>query len=133
MCEHDGPEYFYSSGIDPARRSSSDQLFLLIIEARPEPEAAEYCDAGGAFVACLIDADDLRVAEQRAVALIQERSWRPHRFEKWVLVTRATYADGPEPTAGELDMREIVDQTFIDGEVAIFNTWDADAPDADDE
>ena len=124
---------YYSDGIDPVRRASADELFLVTIEARPGPDADEYGEAGGAFVNCWVDADDLRTAERRAVALIEENGWRPHRFEEWELVTRTTYADREPPADGEPDFRELVDQAFADGEACVFNTWPVDAPDAGDE
>ena len=132
MAEPQGPVY-YSDGIDLVRRSSSDELFLVTIEARPEPGADEFGDVGGAFVNCWVNAADLRTAERRAVALIQDHGWRPHRFEEWELVTRATYTDREPEDGGGLDLREVVAQAFIDGEVCVFNIWPVDAPDADNE
>ena len=124
---------YYSDGIEPVRRSSLDELFLLTIEARPEPDADDFGEAGGAFVNCWVNTDDLRAAERRAVALIEERGWRPHRFAEWELVTRATYADRDPRDDYGLNLRVIVDQAFTDGEVCVFHTWPVDAPDADDE
>lgn len=132
MGQHDEPVY-YSDGIDPVRRNSRDELFLLTIEARPEPHSEEYGEAGGAFVNCWVNADDLRTAERQAVALIEQHGWRPHRFDEWELVCRATYAGREPPDDGDLDLREIVEQAFIDGEVCVFNTWPVDAPDAGEE
>ncbi len=129
MGAADQPEY-YSDSIAPVRRSSAEELFLVTIEARPEPDSDEYGEAGGAFVNCWVDADDLRTAERRALALIELEGWRPHRFDDWELVTRATYANR-EPTEDGLDLREIVEQAFIDGEVCEFYSWPIDAPDAD--
>ena len=127
-----GKAVYYSDGIDPVSRSSPDELFLVTIEARPEPEADEYGEAGGAFVNCWVNADDLRTAERRAVALIKDDGWRAHRFEEWELVTRATY-EGREPAEDGPDLREVVDQAFIDGEVCVFNTWPVGAPDEDED
>jgi hypothetical protein len=132
MGERNNPVY-YSDGVAPVCRSSSDELFLLTIRARPEPDADDYGEAGGAFVNCWVNADDLSTAERRAVPLIQQHGWRPHRFEEWELVTRATYADREPRDDDGLDLREVVEQAFIDGEVCVFNTWPVDAPDANDE
>jgi hypothetical protein len=131
MTEHQQPVY-YSDEVEAVYRSSTGELFLVTIEARPEPGSDEYGDAGGAFVNCWISADDLRTAERRAVALIEDHGWRPHRFEEWSLVTRATYADWEPGDDGGPDLREVVDQAFIDGEVCVYNSWPVDAPDADD-
>ena len=124
---------YYSDGIDPVHRSSPDELFLVTIEVRPESGSAEAEEAGGAVVNCWIDADELRAAERRAIAGIQEQGWRPHRFEEWELVTRSTYADRSPQDGGGPDLREVVDQAFLDGEVFVFHTWPADAPDSPDE
>jgi len=131
MADADQPVY-YSDGIEPIRRSSPEELFLVTIEARPEPDSDEHGEAGGAFVNCWVDADDLRTAERRAAALIRENGWRPHRFDDWELVTRSTY-DGREPDDDGPELREVVEQAFIDGEVCVFNTWPVDAPDADED
>jgi hypothetical protein len=132
MDDRREPEY-YSDSINPVRRSSSDELFLLTIEAHPEPSSEDFGLAGGAFVNCWVNADDLRTAERRSVALIQEHGWRPHRFEEWELVTRATYGERELRGDGGQDLREFVDQAFIDGEVCAFNTWPVDASDADED
>ncbi len=132
MPNNEQPVY-YSDGIDPVHRSSLAELFSIIIVARPEPEAAEYGEAGGAFVNCWVNEDNLRTAERRAVALIEEQGWRPHRFDSWEIVSRETYADW-EPTVDDdpdLDPRESLEQAFIDGIVCVFNIWPVDAPDAD--
>jgi hypothetical protein len=122
---------YYSDGVDPVSRSSSDEVFFLIIEARPELDSDDYGTAGGAFVNCWVNVDNLQSAERRAVALIRDNGWRPYRFEEWKLVTRETYADLGPPGDGEPDLSEIIDQAFIDGEVVIFNIWPVDAPDTD--
>lgn len=129
MAEADRPIY-HSDSIAPVRRSSPDELFLITIEARPKPDSVEFGEVGGAFVNCWVDADDLRTAERRAVALIQENGWQPHRFDDCEMVTRATYIDRKLTDDG-LDLREIVKQAFIDGEVCVFNTWPVDVPDAE--
>ena len=90
-------------------------------------------EAGGAFVSCWINADDLRTAERRAVALIQKHGWRPRRFEEWELVTRATYGERELRDDSGQDLRPVVNQAFIDGEVCVFNMWPVDAPDADED
>jgi hypothetical protein len=132
MADPKGPVY-YSDGIDPVRRSSPEEVFLVTIEARPTPDAEDYDEAGGAFVNCWVDADDLRTAERRAVALIEEDGWRPHRFDSWKLVTRDTYADWEPDDEGEQDPREMVGQALADGEVCVFHTWPRDAPDGDED
>jgi hypothetical protein len=124
---------YYADHIEPVYRSSSDELFFLTIEARPEPEVDEYGKAGGAFVSCWVNTDDLRTAERKAVTLIHGHGWRSHRFDEWKLVTRATYVDRDDQIDEEIDLRELVEQAFIDGEVCVFNCWPMDAPDADEQ
>jgi hypothetical protein len=130
MAAPDQPDY-YSDHIDPVSRSSPEQLFLLMLEAKPQPDSDEYREVGGAYVNCWVDADDLRTAERRAVALILEEGWKPYRFESWQFVTRETYVDQKPDDSGSADMREVVDEAFADGVALVFNTWGVDAPDAD--
>ncbi len=121
QTDSDQPAYF-SDGIEPVARSWPGELFLIRIEARPDPDSEDSAEFGGAFVNCYIDADDLRTAERRAVGLIQADGWQPHRFDQWSLVTRDTYADC-EPGDDGPDLREVVDEAFADGEVCVFNTY----------
>jgi len=121
---------YYSDGIAPVRRSAPEQLFLVSIEARPNPDLADE-EVGGAFVTCWVNTDDLRTAERRAVALIEEYGWWPYRFHSWELVTRDGYANWQPCEPDALDPRELVDQAFIDGEACKFHIWPAAAPDAD--
>ena len=125
------PVYF-SDGIDPVCRSSDKELFLVTIEAKPNHGSGEYEEKGGAFVNCWINAVDLRTAERRAVALIQSAGWTPYRIEEWAIVTRETYANIHADDTDDLDTRELIEQAFIVGEIAVFNTWPQDAPDGDD-
>ncbi len=125
--------FYFPDGIDPVRRSAAEELFLITIEARPDPDAAEYGESGGAFVNCWVDGEDLRTAERRAVALIEESGWRPHRFDSWELVKRGTYIDWQPDDDGGPDLRQVVEQVFIDGAVCVFHTWPVDAEDANEE
>ena len=131
MAEAEQEEYS-SEGIDDIQRTSPDELFLITIVARPNLDSDEYGQAGGAYVCCWVDADDLRTAERRAVGLIQENRWRPVCFDNRDLVRRANYDDYDATNAGP-DLREIVEQTFVDGEVCVYHTWPVDAPDADED
>jgi hypothetical protein len=121
----------YADSIDPVLRTFPDQLFLVTLEAEPEPDSEEFGELGGAFVNCWMDADDLRTAEQRAMELVQEDGWRPVRFESWEIVTRATYADD-KPAEGSPDYQELIDQAFAEGAAIVFFTWPADAEEEDD-
>lgn len=128
-----GQPVYYSDGIEPVRRSAPGEVFLVTIEARPTPDAEDYDEAGGAFVNCWVAADDLRTAERRAVALIEEDGWRPYRFDSWKLVSQDTYADWEPGEDEEPDPREMVAQALADGEVCAFYTWPKDAEDADED
>lgn len=81
---------------------------------------------------CWVTAEDLRTAERRAVALVQEAGWTPHRFEEWSIVLRDTYTDLEPSDDGGPDLRELFEQALMDGEVCLFNNWPVDAPDAED-
>jgi hypothetical protein len=129
MMPTDQPR-LYADTIAPVYRNDAKELFLLTLEARPNPDSEGYGEVGGAFVNCWVNACDLRSAELRAIALIEDHGWRPQRFESWELVTRETYVERKPPEAEAPNLRELVDQAFVDGEVCVFNTWSIDAPDA---
>jgi hypothetical protein len=121
---------FFSDGIDPVIRSSPDELFLIKIEARPEPGAEEFGSAYGAFVVCWVAAESLGDAERRAVASIRENRWQPHRLESWEIVTREQFADWKPSDEDDVDPRDVIDQAFADGEACEYFCWPPDAPDA---
>jgi hypothetical protein len=101
------------------------------MEASPEPGSDEFGTTGGAYVNCYVDVDDLRSAELRAIALIQESGWQPQRFDTWQL-TCAECADDTSPENGDSSPRDLVAQAQLDGGVCVFHCWPIDAPDADD-
>jgi hypothetical protein len=128
MADDELPVY-YSDGVDPVTRAAPDELFLIIIEAEPEKGSDEYGQVGGAFVNCWLDLDTLAEAERRAVEIIESSSWRPYRFDSWQLVTRDTYAN--EEPNDEVDMREVIEAAYTEGEACVFHTWPLDADDED--
>ena len=107
-----------------------EEVFVLRIEAYPQPGSEAFGTDGGAFVNCYVESDDLRSAELRAIASIQEAGWRPHRVDGWQL-TCADCADDTPPEHGGDSSRALVDQARLDGVVCVFHTWPIDAPDAD--
>jgi hypothetical protein len=125
-----GQPNLYADTIPPVYRTKPAELFLVTLEAAPDPESEDYGKAGGAFVNCWVDAPDLRTVELRTIALIQENRWQPRRFESWELVTQDTYADREPPTDDAPDLKRLFEQALVDGEVCVFHVWPIDAPDA---
>jgi hypothetical protein len=109
-----------------------EEVFMVRLEASPEPGSDDFGSAGGAYVNCYVDADDLRTAELRAIALIEQHGWRPQRFDTWQLTCVDCAGDAPPDYDGP-SARELVEQARIDGECCIFHTFPIDAPDARDE
>ena len=125
------PSNLFADTIAPVRRTLPSEIFFVRIEATPEAGCEDYGSAGGAFVNCYIDADDLRTAEIRAIGLIQQHGWQPIRFDTWE-VTCAECVDDTSPEDGGSSPRELVEQARLDGEVCVFHCWPIDAPDAGD-
>jgi len=109
-----------------------EEIFFVRMEACPEPGSAEFGSAGGAFVNCYVDAEDLRTAELRAIALIQQQGWRPYRFDTWQLTCGDCATDDPPDYDGP-SPRELVQQARTDGECCVFHTFPIDAPDVHNE
>ena len=108
------------------------EVFFIRMEACPEPGSEEFGREGGAFVNCYVDADDLRKAELRAIALIQYNGWQPRRFDTWQLTCAECASDARDPESPDAaSPRELVQQALLDGEVCEFYCWPIDAPDAD--
>jgi hypothetical protein len=124
----------FSDTIEPVRRSRPDELFLVRILAKPLPENKEAAKTGGAYVNGWIDAEDLRTAEQTALARIRAEQWRPIKFDDWKLLCRKCYTDDAD--LGEDERQELlkrVEEAFKCGMSFTFHCWPVDAPDAADE
>lgn len=114
------PDNLYSDTVDPVRRMTPDELFLVRIEAIPEPDNPEAADTGGAFVNCWLDVDDLRSAELEAIEIIRYNGWRPQRLDTWELVSRSSCGDSAEQ----------VEEAFHNGSACAFFAWPLEAPDS---
>ena len=66
------PSNLYADSVAPVRRSKPDEVFFIRMQASPQRGSEDFGEAGGAFINCYVDADDLRSAELRAVVLIQQ-------------------------------------------------------------
>jgi len=123
----------FADTISPVRRRNADELFLIRMIAEPLPGNGEAADVGGAYVNCWVNADDLRTAEQRAIARIREEQWQVTKFDHWELVCRQCYTDDPRYDEEEKqESLEAVDEAFEDGVALVFFCWPVNAPDADD-
>lgn len=125
------PTNLYADTIDPVQRSMPGEVFFVSMEASPEPGSDDFGSAGGAFVNCYVDADDLRTAELRSISLIEQHGWQPQRLETWELASAQCANSEPSEDGGPT-ARELVEQALIEGECCVFYTWPIDAPDADD-
>ena len=67
----------YADTIDLLQRNSSEELFLLRIEATPTPENPESNDVGGAYLNAWVDVETLREAEEKAIDRFKEEGWLP--------------------------------------------------------
>ncbi len=94
--------------------------------AVPTPDAKEYEQAGGAYVNCWIRADSRDEAEKSASALIKDYGWAVEGLEEHSTVTSADYSDDDED-------RQFYEQSLVEGEVLVFNTWPAGDEDSDED
>lgn len=109
-------------------RKGADELFLIRIVAKPNPENQEASEAGGAYVICWVDADDLTTAETRAIEAIEGERWQSMKFDHWELVSRRSYVENPEHDEGKRrELLESVDEAFKHGLSFTFFCWAIDA------
>ena len=124
----------FSDTIAPVRRTKADDLFLVRIVATPSAENPEASEIGGAYVNCWVDADELRVAEERAIEAIESEQWQPTKFDHWEFVCRRCYDEDSRYNDTERrESLEHVDWAFEHGISFTFNCWPKDAPDANEE
>jgi hypothetical protein len=98
-----------------------EEVFVLRMEAYPQPGSKDFGTEGGAMINCYVDAEDLRSAELRALESIRGEGWLPHRVDGWQL-TCADCADDTEPDYGAPSSRSLVEQARVDGAVCVFHT-----------
>jgi hypothetical protein len=127
-----GPASYFADSIEPICRICATEVFFLSVEAYPEPGSAEFGTTGGAFVHCYIDADTLRAAEERMVALLQDHGWRPHRLEGWEITSPAA-ADPMANDGSGVSQRDLVNEALKQDHALAFYRWDLDAADAIDD
>jgi hypothetical protein len=120
---------YLSDQLAPVSRSSAYEVFLIRIEARPDPGSEDHGIAEGALVNCWVSAETLRDAERRAVAAIRDNSWLAVRLESWEIVTSERDADR-ESTDNDQYPRELIEQAIAAGEVCEYFCWPPGAPDS---
>lgn len=91
-------------------------IYFFTFRASPTPDAKEFDSSGGAFVNCWIRSDDADQAEERATELIYDYGWSVDSLEEAISVTGEDYVDDEEN-------RELYEQSLVEGEVLVFNTW----------
>ena len=91
----------------------------------PEPGSDDPGENSGGIFSCYVDADDLRTAEFRAIALVQEQGLLPKRIEAWDLIS-AESAESKAPAEGVPTERELVEQALVDGACGVVHTWPTD-------
>jgi hypothetical protein len=122
----------FANTIALVKRTKKDELFLICIVAKPCPENLEASENGGAYVNCWVDADDLRIAEQKAIEAIEGEQWQPMKFDNWKMVCRRCYIENASLEEAErCEYLERMDEAFDNGIALVFNCWPHDAPDAD--
>ncbi len=121
----------YADTIAPVSRTKPDELFLIRMVAKPSPQNREAAEVGGAYANCWVDADELRVAEAKAIERIECEQWQPTKFDHWEIVSRRCYIEDPNRDETERqELLERVDEAFEYGVSMTLNCWPIDAPDA---
>jgi hypothetical protein len=92
------------------------EMFFFTFRAVPTPDAKEFFDSAGAYVACWIQNSSRDLAEERAAELIREYGWSVESLEEGAVVASEDYALDDED-------REFYEQALVEGEVLVFNTW----------
>jgi hypothetical protein len=129
MSTPNHPDKLYSDHAGNVARSRPDEVFFLSIEACPEPGSDDFGEIGGAYVHCFVQADTLRESELRALELLRERGWRPHRLEGWELI-HADVANREVIEDSGFSQFSMVQEALSEGEALAFYCWDIDAADA---
>lgn len=78
--------------LDPIRRSSKDQLFMIQIMVAPAADNKECAKYGGACASAWVDAETFPEALNQAVFRIKQAGWDPVSLFHWELVCRDDYS-----------------------------------------
>ena len=116
----------YSDGFEPVTRAFAHEVFFLSIEACPEPGTDQFGSIGGAYIHCYLNVDSLREAEAKAIALVQERGWRPHRLEGWEITSTRTANLAVRDDFGHCQL-DLIRIALAKGHALAFYTWEIDA------
>jgi len=96
---------------------NKDRLFLVTVQARPTPRAADFEVFPGAVVNCWLRADSEHEAITQTETEIREAAWIPEAVDAVRTVTRSDYEND---RAG----REYFEQAMVDG-IAIASSWNS--------
>jgi hypothetical protein len=116
----------FADTIEPVTRNTTEELFLLRIEAIPTPENPESADTGGAYINVWVDTATLSEAEEKAIERIKEEGWQPVKFEHWELVCKDCYSEESQDKEALPDIIECIDTAFEYGVGLLFHTWPID-------
>jgi len=119
-------QMLFADTIEPVKRKTSDELFLLRIEATPTPVNPESDEVGGAYVNAWVDAATLREAEENAINRIKEEGWSPVKIERWELVCKDCYSEEFHDVEALPDILDAIETAFEYGVGLIFHTWSLD-------
>jgi hypothetical protein len=95
---------------------NDDRLFLVTVQARPTPGAADFWMFPGAVVNCWLRAASEGEAITLAETEIREVAWIPEAVDSVRIVTRFDYE-------GDVAGREYFEQAMLDGIVIVFHKW----------
>ena len=95
----------------------AQEMYYLMVSAKPCAENPEAQECAGAYVNCFVKTDSPAEAECRVQQLLAEEGWEPLSIDTVSRVSRERYAEDPE-------MCECYDEAEKFGQSAIFYIWE---------
>lgn len=113
----------FADTLDPIKRNTKDQLFLVQIKVAPAPDNKEGAKFGGAYASAWVDAETLQEAAQKALSSIKEAGWDPVEFMHWELVTRDNYSVATHKEDELRTIHQCIATAMEHGVCLIFSVW----------
>ena len=114
----------FADSIDEVRKSSDDEVFMIIIMAKPNESNEEYSKAGGAYVNCWVNKPTLKEAERLAIQEIESENWVPIKFDSYEILCERCYLERDNLEKEEIEENIALLQEALDNEISLlFHCW----------
>lgn len=115
---------YFAETIDPVIRANDNQLFHIIIEAKPAESNKEDDGTIGAFANFWIDAEELLTAEKICMEILKDEHWEPEAFGEFNIVTEDEYLRAKMSKEDRNEVMQMCAEARENGSAHTYYCWD---------